>query len=323
MKIPHIKHVRILVFVLGLTSLQTAIAIEVGKSPYGPDDEVGLLRGITDTDRIQVLHSVKSGKVYDLSLDFFIGMPGPDSYNKAAPKYSHFYPVPMVPSDRQIGRYFEHDAPEGVGAVDDSITMTLHHGTQIDSFAHVHYKGQIYNGFKESEHFGLEGWERGGAEKIPPIIGHGIMIDVAAFKGLERLPPEYSITIEDLQQTLKAQNTQLQKNTIVFIRTGLMSVWPNADELYAPNPGLTVASAGWLVDQGAVLIGGDNTSLERTPLQDQSVHIHLLVERGVNLIEQLNLEALSKDKIYEFLAIALPLKFRGGAGSPIRVIAVQ
>ena len=299
-------------------------AQSVGKSPFGPDDDIGLIQSITGTERMGVLHAVTSGKVYDLSVEFFMGMPGPQSHDETMPAFTHFYPVTPEAHTRQIARYFGGNAPEGVGigAMEDAITMTLHHGTQIDAFAHVNYNGKIFNGFDENEYFGLTGWTKGGVEKIPPIVGKGIMIDVAAAMGKEILDPGYVISVDDLKAALRRQDTALEKNNIVLIRTGVMSTWPDADVLYSSSPGLDVTSAAWLVDNGAIRVGADNASVDRTPLLKQSVHGLLLVERGVNIIEQLWLEQLSNDEVYEFALIALPLKIRGGGGSPIRVIAI-
>jgi kynurenine formamidase len=53
-----------------------------------------------------------------------------------------------------------------------------------------------------------------------------------------------------------------------------------------------------------------------------SAHVHLQVERGIHIIECLNLEELSSSGVTEFVFIALPLKIRGGTGSPIRPIAL-
>ena len=52
------------------------------------------------------------------------------------------------------------------------------------------------------------------------------------------------------------------------------------------------------------------------------VHVHLLVESGIHIIEALNLEELSRNRIFEFVFVAAPLKIRGGTGSPIRPLAL-
>jgi kynurenine formamidase len=47
-----------------------------------------------------------------------------------------------------------------------------------------------------------------------------------------------------------------------------------------------------------------------------------LAERGVSIIEVLQLEELAKDNVYEFAFISTPLKLRGATGSPMRPIAI-
>jgi kynurenine formamidase len=52
------------------------------------------------------------------------------------------------------------------------------------------------------------------------------------------------------------------------------------------------------------------------------VHVHLLVESGIHIIEVLNLEELARDRAYEFLFVGAPLKVRGGTGAPMRPVAL-
>ena len=66
--------------------------------------------------------------------------------------------------------------------------------------------------------------------------------------------------------------------------------------------------------------GSDTVAFEKTPCQ-MEVHVHLLVEKGIHIIECLNLEELAREKVTKFTFVALPLKIRGGTGSPIRPVA--
>ena len=90
-----------------------------------------------------------------------------------------------------------------------------------------------------------------------------------------------------------------------------------------PNePGITRESAGWLVDNGAILIGADNMGVEKFPMSKDSVHTYLFAERGVCLLEILWLEELAKDGVNEFAFIAAPIKLRGATGTPVRPLAL-
>jgi kynurenine formamidase len=51
-------------------------------------------------------------------------------------------------------------------------------------------------------------------------------------------------------------------------------------------------------------------------------HALLIVRAGIYIIESLNLEALAADGVREFVFVCLPLKFRGGTGSPVRPLAL-
>jgi len=68
--------------------------------------------------------------------------------------------------------------------------------------------------------------------------------------------------------------------------------------------------------------GSDTVAFERMPSRDMAVHVHLLVDHGIHIVECLNLEELAAERVYEFLFVAAPLKIEGGTGSPIRPIAM-
>jgi kynurenine formamidase len=68
--------------------------------------------------------------------------------------------------------------------------------------------------------------------------------------------------------------------------------------------------------------GSDTVAFEKVPDPAMPVHVHLLVECGIHIIECLNLEELAAARMYEFLFLALPLKIRGATASPIRPVAV-
>ncbi len=52
------------------------------------------------------------------------------------------------------------------------------------------------------------------------------------------------------------------------------------------------------------------------------VHVHLLVESGIHIMENLNLEELAAAKVREFVYVAAPLRIQGGTGAPIRPLAL-
>jgi len=136
------------------------------------------------------------------------------------------------------------------------------------------------------------------------------------------LPDAYEITTADIQQTLSKQGVNLQPGDAILIRTGRMTVWPDAKQFVPNEPGITRESAAWLIDHGAVVLGADTMGVEKFPMAKDSVHAYAFAERGVPLLELVWLEELAKDKVYEFAFIAAPLKLRGATGAPARPLAL-
>ncbi len=295
-------------------------AAEVAKSPHGPNDEIGVLNTLTAAQSLAVLQRIDSGKVYDLGVDYFVGMPGLADLGMGDPTY-HMW-MTHTPSGVKVENLTPAGAPQDTALYDDAVLMPTHSGTHIDSLNHLGYGDKIFNGYEASRYLGNKGWTKDGADKIPPIITRGILIDVAAEKGVTMLPEAYEITVEDLQRALSKQSTTLQPGDAVLIRTGRMTGWPDVKKFVPNEPGITRKSAAWLIDHGAVLLGADNMGVEKFPMAPEGVHTYVFAERGVCLLELLWLEDLAKDKVYEFAFIAAPIKLRGATGSPTRPLAL-
>jgi kynurenine formamidase len=297
----------------------------VGRSPWGPADEIGTLNMMSDSSRAAILARVAGGRTYDLSVEFFNGMPS--WYLAGDPLYQFW--MTHTPRGHAI------DDPLKVGKVQnakvaytgDAVSMYTHTGTHIDALNHFGLHGAVWNGFTADEHLGDQGWRKVGIEKFPPIVARGVLIDVAAYKGVPLLPDSYSITPEDLEGALARQGTRLERGDVVLIRGGRMTVWPDVQKYVLNQPGLGLPGARWLVEErGAMVIGGDNLSLEHFPVHGTDnwipVHSYLLAQRGVPIIEVAFLEELARDRVYEFAFVAAPLKWRGASAAPFRPIAL-
>jgi kynurenine formamidase len=298
---------------------------EVGVSPWGPTDELGRLNMMTDATRAAVLSRISGGKTYDMSVEYFIGMPG--WHAAGDPRYqiwmTHTPRGNVVTDSMNVG----DTVNAHVGYTGSAISMYSHTGTHIDALNHFGIGRQIYNGFSADEHLGDRGWEVTGAETIPPIIARGVLIDIAKFKGVEALPAGYRVLRSDIEGALKAQGVSLAPGDVVMIRTGRMKVYENAEAYTSNAPGLGLDAARFLVEtSGAMVIGADNLSLEAFPSEVEGnyipVHTYLLAQHGVPIMELVNLEELAKDGVYEFAFIGASLKLRGADAAPMRPIAL-
>ena len=296
----------------------------VGRSPWGPQDQLGRLNLMTDASRAAILSRIEGGRVYDLSVEYFVGMPSWHGIGDPRYQYwlTHTPRGTVIDDPMQVGR----ETNEHVSYTGDAISLYTHMGTHIDALNHFGLNGEIYNGFKADEHLGDRGWTRTGAETIPPMVARGVMIDVAAAKGLAMLPPSYRVGREDLAEALRLQNIRLQAGDVVLIRTGRMALYENDEAFEAEAPGLTLEGARYLVEEGgAMSVGADNLSFEAFPSDVAGdyvpVHTYLLAQQGVTLMELVNLEALSRDRIYEFAFVSGPLRLRGASAAPARPLA--
>lgn len=296
---------------------------KASRSPFGPDDEIGMLNLVTDATRARILAEADGSKLFDLSVDYFIGMP---SWTYAGdPGFqiwmSHTPNGTVVDDPIRVGQ----EQNRLVSYSGDCITMYTHCGTHIDTLNHFGYCGEIWNGFTEREHLGSRHWTVCGADKQPPIIARGVLIDVATAHDVDVLPNSYAIGEDDLRMALDRQRSEVRAGDVVIIRTGRMKLWPDPDKYALDEPGLNREGAEYLAKAGAIVIGADNLALEHYPGADPEnwdvVHTYLFAEAGVPIMEVVNLEELAEEEVFEFAFIAAAMPIRGATGAPMRPIA--
>ncbi|HEX4856037.1 MAG TPA: cyclase family protein [Limnobacter sp.] len=297
----------------------------VGTSPWGPNDEIGRLNLMTDESRRRIMARVDARKVYDLSVDYFIGMPG--WHAAGDPRYqiwmTHTPNGTRVDDPLSVG----NEQNDHVSYTGTAFSMYSHTGTHIDALNHFGLNGKIWNHFDAKDHLGDRGWRKTGAETIPPIIARGVLLDVAALKGVSMLPEGYRVTRQDIQAALALQEVSLQEGDVVLIRTGRMQVYENSEQYMRNPPGLGMDAARFLVEEGgAMVLGADNLSFEAFPSEVEGnyvpVHTYLLAQKGAFILELVDLEALAKDRVHEFAFIGASLKLKGADGSPMRPVAL-
>jgi kynurenine formamidase len=298
---------------------------------WGPNDEIGALNALTEQKVMAALRIPKQGKVYDLGV----------LYDRGSFQWPGHSPAEIIAFRTPEGIKRQADLDFMKGMKDhwhsNAVFISDNVGTQVDSLCHI-TKGEDdhwYNGYKEKDWGGNFGPRRACADKMPPIITRGVLLDVAGGKGQVPLPSGYAIGPDELKAVMAKQGVDIQPGDAVFIRTGIMSLWGEAGHdkaKLAPHDsaGITVEAAKWLVEEkGAILIGADTSGLECAgpcwkPGQFYPAHAYLLVEQGVYIAEFHNLEELARDKAYEFLYMASTNKIRGAtAGFTMRPAAIR
>jgi kynurenine formamidase len=137
---------------------------------------------------------------------------------------------------------------------------------------------------------------------------------------LRHIPPKAEITPADLEAAVKASGCAIPNKGTVLLCTGHHERTFPTEAYSTDNSGVNVAATEWLAKQGIVHFGID--SMRPGPIGKVNSLVHkACLELDITHIESLcNLEALIGQG--EFRFIGLPLKWRGGTGSPIRAVAV-
>lgn len=219
--------------------------------------------------------------------------------------------------------------PDGGSAANEMITLGGHVGTHIDALGHVSQDGLLHGGVKASGVQTNRGLAVLGIDTVEPIVGRGVLLDVAALHGVGCLPPAYEVTVDDLEAAEQEGGVEVREGDSVLIRTGWARHWAEPDvfrgQVYgAPGPG---ADAGrWLAERRVRLVGGETIAFEviRPGAGHATLPVHrlLLVEAGIHIIETMNLAGLAGAGSAEFVLVVAPLKIVGGTGSPVRPLAL-
>lgn len=250
-----------------------------------------------------------SKTVYDLGQPLFPGMP-------------HFptHPPFLFTLNKIHG---ESVLDNGASSASETITLGGHVGTHIDALSHFSCDGKLHGDLVPTQSYS-GGVKEHSVDSIEPILREGVLFDIAGLMGVDALAEDFVITPEHLG----ACKVEPAAGGIALIRTGWARFWSDAKRFITGGQGAVVvgpgpqeAAARWLSDRGIFAAGSDTVAFEKVPSK-MEVHVHLLVKNGIHIIECLNLEELARDGVKNFTFVALPLKIRGGTGSPIRPVAL-
>jgi kynurenine formamidase len=201
-------------------------------------------------------------------------------------------------------------------------------GTQFDGFAHQTIGNSLYNCFKLDEISARTGFTKLGVEKAGMFFARGVLLDVAAYKGVDMLGDTYEITVADLEGTMAKQNVKINAGDAIIINTGWGRLYGKDNARFVKStPGVGTAAAEWLVRQDPLLVGSDNWPVEVAPNPDKDLslpgHQIFLVVNGVHILENLKLDELAAKKVYEFAFTMQPLKIYGASGSTVAPAAIR
>lgn len=288
-------------------------------SPWGPTDERGANNRITPAKVLEAARLIRTGRIYALSQVLETGIPLFGARHVSVT-------IPGGPTGGPFGThvlYFNDEMFSGeIGQV----------GSQFDGLGHIANKVgneiRYYNGFTQEQVGGAYGLQKLGMENIRPFFTRGILLDIATFKGLDRLPIDYIVTPDDVAGCLRWEGIREPgEGDVVLFRTGHALLWKKFNDEYNKGcPGPSVRVANWLVDRKIAVVGADTWPVEAVPGENKErpfeCHSIWLTMNGIFINENLNLEELAKDRVYEFAWSFNPLRAKGATGSPGNSVAI-
>ncbi|WP_242128737.1 cyclase family protein [Sphingobium sp. Sx8-8] len=298
---------------------------------WGENDEVGALNFLTGSEVLRGVRAVRQGKIF--TCGEVIGNPDGDP----------LWPG-RVPARREMtvdkDSYVRGDLPSlpgGAEFADDRIEMFLQGSTQFDALGHVWYEDTLWNGYPASE-------TSGGLKKasILPIaqrgvVGRGVLLDMAAYKGKPFLEKGDLLHLDDLLACAEGQGISIEKHDILCLRLGFLQLLrvQGPDVFYQDfvEPGLTYSPelVDWFHRMEIPCLATDTISneTELDPAIGVQIPLHCALMRnlGIAFNEICNFEELVKDchadGQWDFLYAAAPLKVSEGTGAPVNVLAIK
>ena len=317
-------------FLIAFTSIFPTLSQTRERGPWWPNplwgskDEAGASNWITSEKILKSLKYVKEGKLYELGHPYERTMPfgGTRSY-----KLSVVDTGPAAGTNKQLGN--EEVLTGELGQVGTQFDGPGHIGALI-KYSDGTTKGVYYNGFTQEEVVHPDGLLHLGVQNVKPIISRGIMVDIPAYKGVERLTNSYEVTLADVKGALTregiSENSITPGDVIVF-RYGWAQLWKSPQDFNRNPPGIGIEVAQWLVAKQVCMTGADTAPTEVMPNPNPDlfvpVHQELMMKNGIFNLENMDFESLAADKVYEFLFIFTPIRFVGASGSPGRPIAIK
>ena len=170
-----------------------------------------------------------------------------------------------------------------------SIDMSVHNGTHADARFH----------FEEN------GWTIEQAS-LQPYLGPVIVADLSHKYAGTEMPP---MTTGDLAEWGDA----LRASPRLLLKTG---VWSDSRMFPTRIPTIAADVPAWLQERGVRLLGFDLPSVDQITAKNLVNH-HAIAAAEIHILESLDLTSVAAG-LYNMAA--LPLRIRGGDGSPVRAV---
>ena len=286
-------------------------------SKWGPNDELGAANYMTPSTALAASKLIKTGKTYSLGI----------TVNTTTPAYPPRTCAIYIVQPGQVGN------SDGLGPTkttynDDILNCWTGIGTQLDGLGHIGVSDRYYNGNKWGEIATMGGLKKLGAHKLPPMVARGVLLDMAAYLGVDVVKEGTAFNRAEIEGAMKKQGVEIHQGDVVIFHTGWLSLIEKDPKRFGSvEPGLGKEGARFLVSKNVVAVGADTWGLEVIPFEKDAgvfeVHQILLPMSGTYILENINTAELAKDKAYEFMFILGQNKYEGSVQVMINPVAIR
>lgn len=294
----------------------SALAADCTPSKWGADDEIGSANLVTPERVKAATKLVKQGKTSPLGVVI-------DSSTPAFPPRG--LSVQVVQPNQQGGtRLFAYKGSYN----DDLIQTWLGIGSQIDGLGHLGSEGMYYNCNDEKDFAAITGLKKLGTHAIPPMVGRGVLVNMAKHFGVETLEAGKFFTAADIQAAAKSQGVKIQEGDVVLFHTGWTDGKLKSDPMawVSGEPGISEDAAEWLASQNVMAVGADTWGLDVVPPEKEGRpffgHVVLLKDNGIYILETMNTGPLAADNVTEFMFVLGQARIRGTVQMIINPVAL-
>ena len=288
-------------------------------SIWGPDDEIGAANMISNENTLEAVKLIKKGMSHGLGIVIEPGMPA------FAPRYTE---LQVVQPNQHFGRDTTSDFGYDITYNDDILQMWIGTGPQLDGLGHIGDDDIFYNCNKGEDFSFITGLTKMGIETIPPLVGRGVLVNMAKHHEVSSMYGGQGITREDIKKAIKKQNIELKKGDIILFHTG----WTDAklksspEEWGASIPGITNDAAVYLSEFKPMAVGADTWGLGAVPPIDGDKvyydHVTLIKENGIYILETMDTGKLAKENVTEFMFVLGQPKLKGAVQMIINPVAL-
>jgi kynurenine formamidase len=294
---------------------------------FGPDDELGTLNLLGNSQSLAASRLVRKGEVFPLN--WKIEEPDPPLFGRKAVDHRFIDGGPTGVDD-----YYDRFHPQS--------------SSQWDALSHMpHPDYGFYNGRSLDDIRPITGNKNGIHNAARRgIAGRFVLADVERYRRKAGRPihndrPD-AVSVADLEATLASERVHLEIGDILLVRVGWIEWYEKhadkrdrqklASARLPVSPGLeqNPAMARWLWDRHVAAVAADNPGLEKTPFEfavGSFLHYDLIPLLGITVGELFDLAALAADceadAVYDGLLVAAPLNKLGGIGSSANAVAMK